>query len=60
MSHNGNCENCDEPRRTKNVAIKKLRGDWSKWPEKTVSLCDNCIRILRADNPGNPGLYESK
>ena len=60
MSHNGNCENCDEPRRTKNIAIKKLRGDWSKWPKKTVSLCDNCIRNLRKDNPGNPGLYEKK
>ena len=59
MSHNGNCENCDEPRRTKSISTKKIR-DGAAWPEKRINLCDNCLRMLRLDNPGNPGLYEKK
>jgi len=59
MSHNGNCENCDRPVRTKSVSIKKIKGG-ENWHEKRINLCDDCIRNLRKDNPGNPGLYERK
>ncbi|MCK9569996.1 hypothetical protein M0R72_13720 [Candidatus Pacearchaeota archaeon] len=60
MSNNGNCDYCDRPRKTKSIDTSKLKGDWTKWPDSRVSLCDDCLRDLRLDKPGNPGLYERR
>ena len=60
MANNGNCDYCDLPKKTRRVKTSTLRGDWSDWPGDTISVCEDCMRDLRKDKPGNPGLYEAK